>query len=244
MRRPEFIARQSSRPRGLVGRLLGHVMAIETASLNSEALGLLALQAPDHLLEVGFGHGRTIRLAAAQVPHGFVAGVDVSGEMVRMAQRRCLDLTGKGLVELIVGDSRRLPYADTSFDKVLCVHTIYFWEKPIKDLSEIFRVLRPGGRLVLGFHAKSDKGSTTDFPETVYSFYSTDEVSTRWSRRGSRKARFGALALRQGRCSSLWRDGRSEVRSGTDHSAATQWPRGTQLIADCSIGRPAALHSG
>jgi ubiquinone/menaquinone biosynthesis C-methylase UbiE len=178
MRRPEFIARQSSRPRGMIGRLLGHVMAIETASLNSEALGLLALQPSDRVLEVGFGHGRTIRLAAAQVPQGFVAGVDVSGDMVRMARRRCLNLAGKGLVELMVGDSRRLPYADTSFDKVLCVHTIYFWEEPIKDLCEMFRVLRPGGRLVLGFRAKSDKGSTTDFPETVYSFYSIDEVST------------------------------------------------------------------
>jgi ubiquinone/menaquinone biosynthesis C-methylase UbiE len=178
MRRPEFIARQSSRPRGMIGRLLGHVMAIETASLNSEALGLLALQPSDRVLEVGFGHGRTIRLAAAQVPQGFVVGVDVSRDMVRMAQRRCLNLAGKGLVELMVGDSRRLPYADTSFDKVLSVHTIYFWEEPIKDLGEIFRVLKPGGRLVLGFRAKPDRGSTTDFPETVYSFYSIDEVNT------------------------------------------------------------------
>jgi len=178
MRRPEFIARQSSRPRGMIGRLLGHVMAIETASLNSEALGLLALQPSDRVLEVGFGHGRTIRLAAAQVRQGFVAGVDVSRDMVRMAQRRCLNLAGKGLVELMVGDSRRLPYADTSFDKVLSVHTIYFWKEPIKDLGEMFRVLRPGGRLVLGFRAKSDNGSTSDFPETVYSFYSIDKVST------------------------------------------------------------------
>ena len=162
----------------MIGRLLGHVMAIETASLNSEALGLLALQPSDRVLEVGFGHGRTIRLAAGQVPQGLVAGVDVSRDMVRMARRRCLDLSGKGLVELMVGDSRRLPYADTSFDKVLSVHTIYFWEEPIKDLSEMFRVLRPGGRLVLGFRAKSDNGSTIDFPETVYSFYSIDEVST------------------------------------------------------------------
>ena len=178
MRRPEFIARQSSRPRGMIGRLLGHVIAIETASLNREALGLLALQPSDRALEVGFGHGRTIRLAAAQVPQEFVVGVDVSRDMVRMAQRRCLNLAGKGLVEFMVGDSRRLPYADTSFDKVLSVHAIYFWEEPIKDLGEIFRVLKPGGRLVLGFRAKSDKRATSDFPETVYSFYSIDEVST------------------------------------------------------------------
>jgi SAM-dependent methyltransferase len=178
MRRPEFIARLSSRPQGILGRLLGHVMVMETASLNNEALQLLGLQASDHLLEVGFCHGRTIRLAAAEVPRGFVAGVDVSEDMVRMAQRRCVDLVGKGLVELTVGDSRRLPYSDNSFDKVLCVHTIYFWKKPLKDLGEIFRVLKPGGRLVLGFRAKSETGATGDFPESVYAFYSTYEIST------------------------------------------------------------------
>jgi len=163
-------------------------MAIETASLNSKALGLLALQPTDRLLEVGFGHGRTIRLAATQVPQGFVAGVDVSEDMVRMAQRRCLDVAGKGLVELIVGDSRRLRYADTSFDKVLSVPTISFWEEPLKGLCEMFRVLRPGGRLVLGFRAKSDNGSTCDFPETVYTFYSIDEVSTMLESAGFEKS--------------------------------------------------------
>jgi SAM-dependent methyltransferase len=70
------------------------------------------------------------------------------------------------------------PTLITSFDKVLCVHTIYFWKEPIKDFGEMFRVLRPGGRLVLGFRAMSDKGSTSDFPETVYAFYSIQEVST------------------------------------------------------------------
>jgi ubiquinone/menaquinone biosynthesis C-methylase UbiE len=197
-------------------------MAIETASLNSEALGLLALQPSDRVLEVGFGHGRTIRLAAAQVPQGLVAGVDVSREMVRMARRRCLDLSGKGLVELMVGDSRRLPYADTSFDKVLSVHTIYFWEEPIKDLSEMFRVLRPGGRLVLGFRAKSDNGSTIDFPETVYSFYSIDEVSTLLVSAGFEKIAIRNAGTPPGEMFlALARRPHGEVRFGPCRSAAT-----------------------
>jgi SAM-dependent methyltransferase len=153
-------------------------MAIETASLNSEALGLLGLQPSDRLLEVGFGHGRTIRLAATQVPQGFVAGVDVSDDMVRMAQRRCLDLAGKGLVELIVGDSRRLPYADISFDKVYASTRSISGRSRSKISAKCFECLDSEADWYSGFVQSPTRGRPLIFPETVYSFYSIDEVST------------------------------------------------------------------
>ena len=61
MRRPEFIARQVRRPSGLLGRVLEHVTASETAGENAMALKLLELQADDQVLEIGFGPGRTLR---------------------------------------------------------------------------------------------------------------------------------------------------------------------------------------
>jgi SAM-dependent methyltransferase len=176
MRRPEFIARQSSRPRGFLGRILAHIMAAETASLNLQALELLALQTSDRMLEIGFGHGKTIGLAAARVPDGLVAGVDISEDMVRMARQRCENLMRQSRVDLRVGDSSSLPFPDGSFDKVLCIHTLYFWKDPVRDLREICRALKPGGRFVLGFRAKFHPGSAKDFPESVYRFYSTNEV--------------------------------------------------------------------
>src|SRR5215471_2910601 len=89
MRRPEFIARQSSHPTGMLGWIIGNIMSHETAALNASVLGALELQPTDRVLEVGFGHGRTIERAAAIVTNGFVAGIDVSETMVRMAARRC-----------------------------------------------------------------------------------------------------------------------------------------------------------
>ena len=65
MRRPEFIARQSSCPTGFLGRLIGHIMERETAAVNDAALTLLDLEAHDRVLEVGFGHGRTIDVIRA-----------------------------------------------------------------------------------------------------------------------------------------------------------------------------------
>lgn len=176
MRRPEFIARQSRCPTGLLGRLIARVMAVETAEANEQLLGLLDVRSSDHILEVGFGHGRTIERAAALAPEGFVAGVDLSAEMVRMAARRLRSFVREQRVELQLGDSARLPYADCRFDKVYSLHTLYFWPYPADHLSEIYRVLKPGGRFATGFGPGEDEQARANFPATIYRFYNTDEV--------------------------------------------------------------------
>jgi len=88
MRRAEFIARQGRRPSGLLGAWIGRIMAWETAEENEIGLRLLDLDRGDRLLEVGFGHGRTLGRAAALVGDGFVSGIDYSRAMVRLARRR------------------------------------------------------------------------------------------------------------------------------------------------------------
>src|SRR5258708_31433721 len=85
MRRPEFLARQGRCPSGFLGSVVGRIMAHETAPENAVAVQLLQLKPTDHVLEVGFGHGRTVRAMVKQVPDGRVAGVDVSKEMLHLA---------------------------------------------------------------------------------------------------------------------------------------------------------------
>lgn len=176
MRRPEFIARQSRRPTGLLGHLIARVMAVETAAANEQLLELLDVQSSDQVLEIGFGHGRTIERAAALAPEGFVAGVDLSTEMVRMATRHLRALIRERRVELQLGDSAQLTYADSRFDKVYSLHTLYFWSNPAQHLCEVHRVLKPGGRFVLGFTPGEDEQARASFPATIYHFYDTDAV--------------------------------------------------------------------
>ena len=175
MKRPEFIARQAGHPSGFFGRLLVRLMAVETAAENGMALQLLELQPDDRVLEIGFGHGKTLGTAADAVKHGFLAGVDPSPDMLRMAARRHRRLIAQDKLELKLGDSRRIPYPDERFTKAFSVNTIYFWSDPAEDFREIRRVLKAGGRFVLGFHPTDDR-VLADFPASVYRFYSQDEV--------------------------------------------------------------------
>lgn len=166
MRRPEFVARQSALPSGLLGRLIGHVMARETAAVNEAAIELLDLRSTDDVLEVGFGHGATIARVAAAVSGGRVSGVDPSAEMCAMASRRNRRAIEEGRVALRRASAEDLPFPDASFDKVLSVHTVYFWADLVPPLREIARVLKPEGRLVLAY--RSDSGMARDFPASVY----------------------------------------------------------------------------
>jgi ubiquinone/menaquinone biosynthesis C-methylase UbiE len=149
-------------------------MAWETAAQNERALELLDMRPTDHVLEVGFGRGRSLERAARQVPEGIVAGIDHSGQMVGMAERANARLVAQGRVDVRLGDSSALPWRDRSFDKAFTVNTIYFWKNPCGDLGELLRVLMPGGRLVVGF--RYDRRAVRDFPEPFYRFWPPETV--------------------------------------------------------------------
>ncbi len=175
MRRPEFIARQSRCPSGLLGWLIGRIMEGETAPENDAVVERLALRPEDAVLEVGFGPGRTLQRVAELVTRGRVAGVDPSDDMVAAATRRCAPLIARDRVELRAGTVERLPFSDGIFDKAFSVHTLYFWEQLERAFAEVRRVLKRDGLLVLCFREKGDPHAD-DFPPSVYRFHTADDV--------------------------------------------------------------------
>lgn len=176
MKKPLFIARQGRQPQGWFGYIVAWIMAEETAGENRETLKLLDLQPTDNVLEVGFGHGRTLARAAETVLEGRLAGIDFSDVMVDVAARRNRCAIAGGRMELSHGDSASLPYADNRFDKTYSVHTVYFWPDPARQLGEIFRVLKPGGRMVLGFRSTQDAAAMASLPREIYQIRAIPEI--------------------------------------------------------------------
>jgi SAM-dependent methyltransferase len=177
MRKPMFIARQGRRPSGLLGQIVARVMAKETASENDFARELLQLQPGDDVLEIGCGHGDTLAKCASVVTRGLLRGIDFSPMMHRHAMRRHRRLVAEKRVEFHLGSSDRLPFEDQSFDKVFAVHTIYFWKTPLDHLAETHRVLKSGGRFVLGFRPEEDSGFRATFPSEIYHIRSEADVA-------------------------------------------------------------------
>jgi ubiquinone/menaquinone biosynthesis C-methylase UbiE len=141
-------------------------------------------------LEIGFGHGRTLSRAATIVSPGFVAGIDVSEDMVHTATRWNRQLIKEGRVEVRCASSLQIPYPTQSFERVYATHTLYFWEAPQRHLREIHRVMKNGARFVLTFGPQEDEETVAKFPVTVYHFYTKDEVQ-----RFLEKARFIAIHM-------------------------------------------------
>ncbi|MDR3676164.1 MAG: class I SAM-dependent methyltransferase [Acidobacteriota bacterium] len=105
-------------------------------------LALMDLQPSDRVLDMGCGSGWLSRRLAARVPNGSVVGIDVSDEMIHRAQ---LASTGIPNVQFLHGTAEEIPAPPDSFAKVLSVESAYYWHDPGRGLSEIFRVLQPGG---------------------------------------------------------------------------------------------------
>lgn len=96
------------------------------------------------LLDVGCGTGPMIELLLRELPDKKYTGVDLTPRMIEVAQEKKLANT-----KFVVGDSENLPFAEDSFDVVVCTNSFHHYPHPQAFFNGVARVLRAGGRLVL-----------------------------------------------------------------------------------------------
>jgi len=119
--------------------------------------------------DVGFGGGIGLRMLLDRVgPSGSVDGVDVSATMVAQARRTFAAECAAGRVRVTKGSMLELPLPDNSLDAVITNNTVYFLDEVGRALSELHRVLKPGGRLVIGI---GDPDVMARAPVTAHGFH-------------------------------------------------------------------------
>jgi ubiquinone/menaquinone biosynthesis C-methylase UbiE len=157
---------QFSHPSGWRGWIVGRLMAVKNKTRSSWVLSLLQLRPTDHVLELGFGSGADIRRVAARVPQGFVAGVDHSESMVRLATSKNAAMIAAGRVRVLQSSASRLPFESNSFDVAFSINVAQFWNNPAEVALEIRRVLKPDGCVALAVQPRNKGANETDADAT------------------------------------------------------------------------------
>ncbi|MGA9141756.1 MAG: class I SAM-dependent methyltransferase [Methanocella sp.] len=123
--------------------------ALTGSRIFSDFYSIVAKQVEDRLktgrvLDIGTGPGKLPIMIAEDSHMLRVTGVDLSSDMVKIAEN---EARHKGLknAEFRQGNASELPFRDTEFDLVLTTLSFHHWKQPETALDEIYRVLREGG---------------------------------------------------------------------------------------------------
>jgi len=109
---------------------------------------LTALQ-PKNILDVATGTADVAIMASAILKPEKITGIDISDGMLEIGRQKVEKAGLKGIIELLNGDSETINFSDNSFDAVTVAFGVRNFQHLEKGLSEIKRVLKPGGKLVV-----------------------------------------------------------------------------------------------
>lgn len=152
-----IIVGQFHHPSGPLGSMAGWIMAHRGSNLerNRWTLSLLGIDEGDRILELGFGPGVAVGLAAAAAgPRGHVVGVDHSSVMLTQAKRRNRALIDQGRVDLRLGNLDGLDQLQGPFDKVFSSNVLQFQKDKTTILTSVLFLMRPGGCLATTFQPR------------------------------------------------------------------------------------------
>ena len=121
---------------------------------------------PKQILDIATGTG-DFAIEALSLKPDKVIGVDISEGMLSMGKKKIARMKLEDKVELQMGDSEKLLFDDNTFDAVIVAFGVRNFENLEKGLADMWRVLKPGGKVVVLEFSKP-----TRFPmKQLYSFY-------------------------------------------------------------------------
>jgi ubiquinone/menaquinone biosynthesis C-methylase UbiE len=128
--------------RSLVHRRFGYDSQAAVGFVVEKALPL-----PGRVLDVGTGKGRFVVALAQRVPD--ITTVDLSAEEQHFARLEATHAKVRSRVAFVVADAAELPWSAASFDAVVSMNAFHHFSDPCRVFSEMLRVLKPGGKMVV-----------------------------------------------------------------------------------------------
>jgi len=170
-----------------------------------KAIRLLKVIKPKLILDVATGTG-DFAIEALRLNPDKVIGIDISEGMLDMGRKKMM-ARGHHQIEMMTGDSENLPFEGNKFDAIIVGFGVRNFEHLEKGLAEMFRVLRPGGKVVIlefsrptrfpfkqlynayfnfilpkiGRWISNDKAAYTYLPESVQAFPDGEKFTTKLS---------------------------------------------------------------
>ncbi|NJX14708.1 class I SAM-dependent methyltransferase [Tamlana crocina] len=170
------LASQLSCPNGDEGIAIGKIMNQSNQNMVLQSIKALNLEEKNRVLELGHGN-------AAHVPHLMKQAIDlryfgmeISSTMKQQAEQNNTRLIKKKWALFQLYDGKNIDYVPKFFDRILTVNTIYFWEKPLEFLNEMFRLLKPEGLFVLTFVDKDFMERLPFVSEQIFNLYNTPKL--------------------------------------------------------------------
>jgi demethylmenaquinone methyltransferase/2-methoxy-6-polyprenyl-1,4-benzoquinol methylase len=135
-------------------------------SWRKKAIRILEPLHPQYILDVATGTG-DFALQALVLKPKQITGIDISEGMLEIGRKKVRDRNLTAIIELLHGDSENLPFEENKFDAVTVAFGVRNFENLKRGMREIYRVLKPGGTLVVLEFSKPSR-----FPfKQVYNFY-------------------------------------------------------------------------
>jgi len=165
-------------PRGIAGRATLIGMNFGHKSIYENMAKALELQPTDDLLEIACGNGHFIKNYTSNARS--VTGLDLSQLCIKLASKKNKKRIVAGSAEFVLGEATQLPWEDNKFSVATSMSSFLLFTKPVamESLKEMYRVLRPGGRVVVSveLNAEDGKDHSKDIKRYGMKLWTEDDV--------------------------------------------------------------------
>lgn len=158
-------------PKGLIGKIIGKIMAAENKALNKWTIKQLAIRPGKNILEIGYGPGYAIDLIFKLNSNVIVDGIDISETMEKEASHRLSKYIKAKKVQLDNGDVSNYTFQPNFYNYVFSVNNYTLWEDQYKGLENLYMAMVPKGKIVITMQPRqedADENRVKIFAQDIY----------------------------------------------------------------------------